>query len=88
LGTLFALVTGSNSVAQFDDEFNVKFRANRWRNWLAIADQQRVPTGGSFQASENFSLPRFHKAVIQLAAPDPHCRHWWPKSLGQVCSVT
>jgi hypothetical protein len=37
LGTLFALVTGGNAVAQFYDESNVKFRANRLRNWLALA---------------------------------------------------
>lgn len=38
-GTLFALVTGSNAVAQFDDEFNFKFRANRLMNWLTRPDQ-------------------------------------------------
>jgi hypothetical protein len=36
-------------------------------------DQLRVLMGGSFRATEKFSLPRFHKAVIQLAASDPHC---------------
>ena len=39
MGTKFALVTGGNAVAQFDDELKVKFRANRLRNWLALADQ-------------------------------------------------
>ena len=52
-GTLFALVTGSNAVAQFDDEFNVKSRANRLMNWLARPDQQRVLRGVSFRAAEN-----------------------------------
>ena len=68
-GTLFALVTDSNGVAQFDDEFNVKFRANRLRNWLALAEQLRVPTSGSFWATEKFSLPRFHKTTARLAMP-------------------
>ena len=38
MGTLFALVTGGSAVAQFNDELNVKFRASRLRNWLALAD--------------------------------------------------
>jgi hypothetical protein len=50
-GTLFALVTGGNAVAQFDDEFNVKFRVNRLRNWLALADHERVLPSGSFLAA-------------------------------------
>jgi hypothetical protein len=36
-------------------------------------DQQRVLPGDSFRAAENFSLPKFHKAVAQLAASHPHC---------------
>jgi hypothetical protein len=36
-------------------------------------DQLRVLMGGSFRAAERFSLPRFHKTVIQLTASDPHC---------------
>jgi hypothetical protein len=36
-------------------------------------DQLRVLMGGSFRATEKFSLPRFHKAVIQLAASDTQC---------------
>lgn len=39
LGTWFAPLTGSNPVAQLDDKFSVKFRANRLRSWLALADQ-------------------------------------------------
>jgi hypothetical protein len=43
------------------------------RRLLACFDQLRVLMGGSFRAAERFSLPWFHKAVIQLAASDPHC---------------
>jgi len=86
LGTKFALVTGGNAVVQLDDKFNVKFRVNRSRSWLALADQQRVPTGGSFRATEKFSLPRFHKAAARLAMPHPHYRHWRRESLSRLCS--
>ena len=40
MGTKFALVTGGNAVVQLDDKFNVKFRMNRSRSWLALADQE------------------------------------------------
>ena len=88
LGTKCALMTGSNAVAQCDDEFNVKFRAHRLKNWLALADHQRVPTGGSFRATEKFSLLRFHKAAARLAMPHPHYRHWRRESLSRVCSAS
>jgi len=48
-------VTGSNSVAQFDDQFNFKFRASGSRNWLAPADQQQVLTGGHFRGTKKFT---------------------------------
>lgn len=41
LGTWFAPLTGSNPVAPLVDKFNVKFRASKLRNWLALADQER-----------------------------------------------
>lgn len=52
MGTLFALVIGSNSVAQCDDEFSVKFRANRLRSWLALADQLESLTSARFLGSK------------------------------------
>lgn len=52
---------------------NVGYVADRLTLARPAVDQQRVATGGSFRAAERFSLPRFHKAVIQLAASDPHC---------------
>ena len=48
MGTLFALVTDSSTVAQLDDKFSVKFRANRLRSWLALADHKRVLAIGCF----------------------------------------
>ncbi len=39
MGTKFASVTGSNAVTQFDKVFNVKFRANKLRNRLALDGQ-------------------------------------------------
>ena len=38
LGTWLAPLTGSNSVAPLVDKFNVRFRASKLRNWLALAD--------------------------------------------------
>lgn len=52
-GTLFVLVTGNIGVTQFN-EFNVKFRANRSRNWLALADHKRVLADVSFKDAQFF----------------------------------
>lgn len=73
MGTLFAVMTVGCMVTRFDETSYVKFRASTSRFPLALDDQLRVLMGGSFRATEKFSLPRFHKAVIQLAASDPHC---------------
>jgi hypothetical protein len=48
LWALLALVIGRSAVAQFNDEFNVKFRANRLRSWLALADHIQPLVNGSF----------------------------------------
>jgi hypothetical protein len=48
-------VTGSNAVAQFDDQFNVKFWASGSGSWLAPADQQQVLTGGHFRGTKKFT---------------------------------
>ena len=52
---------------------SVKVASDRCACRLALADQERVPTGGSFRATEKSSLPRFHRAVAQLAERHSHC---------------
>jgi hypothetical protein len=41
-------VTGDNAVVQLDGKFNVKFRMNRSRSWLARPDHIQPFVNGSF----------------------------------------
>ena len=60
----------SNSI---HDVLNVDFAAATLNWGIVTVDQYRVLTGGSLREAENFSLSRFHEAVIQLVASHSHC---------------
>jgi hypothetical protein len=40
---------------------------------MTLSDQERVVTGGSFQATEMFSPSGLDKAAAQSAASHPYC---------------
>lgn len=73
VGTQEPATAGRYGAHQGEARLNDRCRAGSLRRALALDDQKRVLPGGSFREQEKFSLWRFHKAAVQLAAPHPHC---------------